>query len=89
MSTVLLVQALLFADGGVTALGTNIVLMGVVTVAVGWAVFKLVTAVLPKTNGVGGRRLVPRRPDLGAECGAGVRRRCSRSAAPPTSRCRR
>lgn len=51
MSTVLLVQALLFADGGVTALGTNIVLMGVVTVAVGWAVFKLVTAVLPKSNG--------------------------------------
>jgi cobalt/nickel transport system permease protein len=50
MSTVLLVQSLLFADGGVTALGTNILLMGVVTVAVGWAVFKLVTAILPKTK---------------------------------------
>ena len=50
MSTVLMVQALLFADGGATALGTNIVLMGVVTVAVGWGVFKLVTALLPKTE---------------------------------------
>ena len=73
MSTVLLVQALLFADGGVTALGTNIVLMGVVTVAVGWGVFKLVTALLPKTNVVGRRRHVPRRADLGAECRPGVR----------------
>src|SRR3954470_4330550 len=34
MSTVFIVQALLFADGGITALGTNIDLMGVVTVAV-------------------------------------------------------
>lgn len=50
MSTVLLVQALLFADGGVTALGTNIVLMGLVTVAVGWGVFRLVTAVLPTSK---------------------------------------
>src|SRR5262245_34009827 len=36
MSVVLLVQGLLFADGGLTALGTNITLMGVVTVLVGW-----------------------------------------------------
>jgi cobalt/nickel transport system permease protein len=47
MSTVLLVQGLLFADGGLTALGTNICLMGIVTVAVGWAVFKTLTKVLP------------------------------------------
>ena len=33
LSVVLLVQSLLFADGGVTALGTNVVLMGVVGVA--------------------------------------------------------
>ncbi len=33
MSVVLLVQSLLFADGGITALGTNITLMGIVTVA--------------------------------------------------------
>src|SRR5687767_14332728 len=48
MSVVLLVQCLLFADGGITALGTNVVLMGIVTVAVGWAVFRTVQAVLPK-----------------------------------------
>lgn len=47
MSTVFLVQCLLFADGGITALGTNILLMGVTTVVVGWLVFRLVQAVLP------------------------------------------
>lgn len=48
LSVVLLVQALLMADGGITALGTNITLIGVVTVAVGWAVFVLLRRVLPK-----------------------------------------
>ena len=48
MATVLFVQALLFADGGITALGTNIDLMGVVTVATGWLVFRALQAVLPK-----------------------------------------
>jgi cobalt/nickel transport system permease protein len=48
MSTVFIVQALLFADGGITALGTNIDLMGLVAVATGWAVFKALQAVLPK-----------------------------------------
>src|SRR3954453_20778438 len=48
MATVFLVQCLLFADGGITALGTNIDLMGLVTVVVGWAVFRGLTAALPK-----------------------------------------
>jgi cobalt/nickel transport system permease protein len=48
MATVFIVQCLLFADGGITALGTNIDLMGLVTVVVGWTVFKAVQAVLPK-----------------------------------------
>jgi len=48
VSVVLLVQSLLFADGGITALGTNIVLMAVTTVVVGWVGFKLLQAVLPK-----------------------------------------
>jgi cobalt/nickel transport system permease protein len=48
MATVFLVQCLLFADGGITALGTNIDLMGLVTVVVGWSVFKTLQAVLPK-----------------------------------------
>jgi cobalt/nickel transport system permease protein len=48
MSVVFLVQSLLFADGGITALGTNILLMGMVTVGVGWLVFRGLQAVLPK-----------------------------------------
>lgn len=48
MSTVLIVQALLFADGGLTALGTNITLMAVVGVAVGYAVTRAVMAALPR-----------------------------------------
>jgi len=42
LSVVLIVQAFFFADGGLTALGVNITLMGLVTVAVGWWVFRLV-----------------------------------------------
>ena len=74
MSTVLLVQALLFADGGLTALGTNIMLMGVVTVAVGWAVFTArdVGCCRSRTR-ARRRRSLLRRPDLGAGCGAGLR----------------
>src|SRR5262245_48653400 len=34
LSVVLMVQALLFADGGLTALGTNVLLMGMVSIAV-------------------------------------------------------
>lgn len=48
VSVVLMVQALLFADGGLTALGTNITLMGVVGVGVGWLVLIGVRAALPK-----------------------------------------
>jgi cobalt/nickel transport system permease protein len=48
ISVVLIVQALFMADGGVTALGTNITLMGLVGVGVGYVVFRLVVAVLPK-----------------------------------------
>ena len=48
LTVVLAVQALLFADGGISALGTNVLLMGVVAVWVGWGVFRLVLAVLPR-----------------------------------------
>ncbi|WP_211357342.1 energy-coupling factor ABC transporter permease [Nocardioides rubriscoriae] len=47
-SVVFVVQCLLFADGGITALGTNITLMGVTTVAVGWLVFRALQVVLPR-----------------------------------------
>jgi cobalt/nickel transport system permease protein len=48
LSVVLLVQALLMADGGITALGTNVTLMAVVAVVTGYAVFRLVRLVLPR-----------------------------------------
>lgn len=48
LSVVLLVQALLFADGGLTALGTNITLMGIVGVWAGYAGFRLAQRLLPQ-----------------------------------------
>lgn len=48
MSVVLLLQALLFADGGLTALGTNLTLLGLVAVGFGWLVTKAVLVVLPR-----------------------------------------
>ena len=42
------VQAFLFADGGVSALGTNVLLMGVVAVWVGYGAFRVALAVLPR-----------------------------------------
>ncbi len=54
VSVVLLMQGLLFADGGLSALGTNIVLMGVVTVAVAYALFRVLLRVLPAGRGAVG-----------------------------------
>jgi cobalt/nickel transport system permease protein len=48
LAVVLLVQGLLFADGGISALGTNITLFSVVAVGSGWLVFRATQAVLPK-----------------------------------------
>ena len=48
ITVVLLVQALLMADGGITALGTNVTLMALVAVVVGWLVFRGMLAVLPR-----------------------------------------
>lgn len=52
ISVVLAVQALLFADGGLTALGTNIVLLGLAAVVVSWLVFRVLQALLPKRVGL-------------------------------------
>lgn len=52
LSVVLLVQSLMFADGGVTALGTNIVLLGVVGVVAAWLVFRGLQSVLPQRVGL-------------------------------------
>jgi cobalt/nickel transport system permease protein len=50
LTVVLLVQAVVFADGGIVALGSNVLLIGIVTVVVGWAVLRLVTRVLPRSR---------------------------------------
>lgn len=52
VSVVLIVQALLMADGGITALGTNITLLALVGVAVGWLVFVGLRRVLPARVGM-------------------------------------
>lgn len=41
VTVVLVVQALLFADGGLTALGANVLNMAIVATVVGWVVFRL------------------------------------------------
>ncbi len=48
LTVVLLVQGLLFADGGMTALGTNVLIMAVVGVWSGWFAFRVLRRVLPK-----------------------------------------
>ncbi|MFN8126420.1 MAG: energy-coupling factor ABC transporter permease [Candidatus Nanopelagicales bacterium] len=42
LTVVLIVQALLFADGGLTALGLNIVNMAIIAPVVAWVIFRLV-----------------------------------------------
>src|SRR3712207_9530152 len=49
-STLFPYTTLFRSDGGLTALGTNVTLLGLVAIAVGWAVFRLLTAVLPTTR---------------------------------------
>ncbi|MEV8568215.1 energy-coupling factor ABC transporter permease [Streptomyces sp. NPDC051322] len=48
VSVVLLMQGILFADGGLTALGVNITDMALVTVVVAYAVFRGLVKVLPR-----------------------------------------
>ncbi|HEY5686114.1 MAG TPA: energy-coupling factor ABC transporter permease [Acidimicrobiia bacterium] len=52
ISVVVIVQALLFADGGVTALGLNVLNMAVLTALSGWLVFRMVMWAAPKRPGV-------------------------------------
>ncbi|MGW4228493.1 energy-coupling factor ABC transporter permease [Streptomyces sp. NPDC004980] len=48
IAVVLLMQGILFADGGLTALGVNISVMGVVTVVVAYGLFRGLVRVLPR-----------------------------------------
>lgn len=51
LALVLAVQCLLFADGGITALGTNIINMGVVAVLIGSGAVWLARRLLPRSRG--------------------------------------
>ncbi|MEV6422883.1 energy-coupling factor ABC transporter permease [Streptomyces sp. NPDC051662] len=50
ISVVLLMQGILFADGGLTALGVNITDMAVVTTVVAYALFRTLVKLLPRTR---------------------------------------
>src|ERR1035437_1588975 len=51
LTTVLIVQCFLFADGGVLALGANVFNMAIVGAAGGYAIYRVVCRVLPGTRG--------------------------------------
>jgi len=51
VTVVVVVQALLFADGGIVVLGLNVLNMALVTALVGWLVFRALVRMLPKTTG--------------------------------------
>ncbi|HEY7582783.1 MAG TPA: energy-coupling factor ABC transporter permease [Acidimicrobiia bacterium] len=50
VSVVIFVQALMFADGGIFALGLNVLNMALVTALVGWGVFRSLVKVLPRKS---------------------------------------
>ncbi|RDD89860.1 energy-coupling factor ABC transporter permease [Streptomyces parvulus] len=50
VSVVLLMQGILFADGGLTALGVNITDMAIVTTVIAYALFRGLVKVLPRTR---------------------------------------
>lgn len=47
ISVVIMVQGLVFADGGLSAMGLNLINMAFIPVLVGWVVFRLLMRVLP------------------------------------------
>jgi cobalt/nickel transport system permease protein len=51
MTLVLTMQALVFADGGITALGANVLNMGIIGGIIPYALFALIVKILPKGKG--------------------------------------
>lgn len=51
VTTVLIVQCFLFQDGGVLALGANVVNMAILGAGGGWGVYRIISAVLPGPRG--------------------------------------
>ena len=58
MSTVLIVQCLVFQDGGVTALGANIFNMGIVGSLGGYFIYKLLDALLQRPRWMSKRNII-------------------------------
>ncbi|MFP5331434.1 MAG: energy-coupling factor ABC transporter permease [Acidimicrobiia bacterium] len=52
VTVVVVIQALLFADGGLVAMGLNVFNMAVITAISGWYVFRGVVKILPRRIGV-------------------------------------
>ncbi len=52
MSVVIGIQALAFADGGITALGLNVLNMGVLAVLITWGIVALVSRLAPRRPGI-------------------------------------
>ncbi|HEY7822881.1 MAG TPA: energy-coupling factor ABC transporter permease, partial [Acidimicrobiia bacterium] len=50
VSVVVIVQALFFADGGVSALGVNVLNIAIVTALVAWPAFRALVRMLPPTR---------------------------------------
>lgn len=50
VSVVVIVQALFFADGGISALGVNVLNIAIVTAMVAWPVFRGLVRMLPRTR---------------------------------------
>jgi len=70
VTVVLAVQSLVFADGGLTALGTNTLLMAVVGTLVGWAVARgVVATVRRRTSDPDVRALAPAAAGVGGAAG--------------------
>lgn len=47
MASILIIQALIFQDGGILAIGTNILNLGILPCYVGWTVYRLVSGTRP------------------------------------------
>ena len=52
VTVVVVIQALLFADGGLVAMGLNVVNMAVITALAGWYLFRGVVKIMPRRSGV-------------------------------------
>lgn len=69
VTVVLVVQAVVFADGGLTALGTNTLLLAVVGTLVGWVVGRGVVALAQRRAAHGTHALAPAAAAVGGAAG--------------------